>query len=260
VQRQTAVELETRYKRPADPKDATRTTTSTKTGADKGRPEPKPERPTKPAQPTTDGRWREHGDAGGASAPRGAEQAPTPPPPSVAAGPAEPPADEADADDYAPMSRRIALTDGALAGEVLAMSMPGSRRWRISAGVGGGLLRSGGATSSLLSLNARLERAVAPTSLIGLDASLWLVEGEDVVGRVLGSFARVGIARWLEVGIGVGLQLGNGLGPAGAASLRFHLPPVPRASLFLRYDGAILYDAAVRTGQSSGTFGLELGF
>ena len=74
-----------------------------------------------------------------------------------------------------------------------------------------------------------------------------------------GLFGR-GLGRWLELGAGLGLQLGAGTGPAASASLRFHLPPVPRAAPFLRYDGALLFEGGARTGQHAVTLGLEYGF
>ncbi|HEU0031325.1 MAG TPA: VIT and VWA domain-containing protein [Kofleriaceae bacterium] len=133
-------------------------------------------------------------------------------------------------------------------------------RWRISPSVGGGLLRSQGDSSSLLSVGARLEYGLTRRNLVGVDANLWLVAGEDVAGQVLVSFARYGLFRHLELGAGAGLFLGNGAGPAASVSLRYHVPPKPRAAVYLRYDGALVTDEDIRRGQNSFTLGLEWGF
>jgi hypothetical protein len=74
------------------------------------------------------------------------------------------------------------------------------------------------------------------------------------------SFAKFGLARYLEVGVAAGTHFGAGFGAAGSLSLRYHLPPVPRASLFLRYDAAYLREDDERRGQHELTLGLEWGF
>jgi len=151
----------------------------------------------------------------------------------------------------------------AMSGETLAMvARDGGirRRWRLAGSLGGGVVRARGEAASLLTGGARLEFAVGRRTLAGLDTGLWLVDGDQARGQVLVSFAVLGIQRWLELGLGFGFQFGDGAGPAGALSLRLHLPPVPRASLFLRYDGGLLYDNDTRRGQSSGMVGVEWGF
>jgi hypothetical protein len=143
-----------------------------------------------------------------------------------------------------------------------AIEVTGSRkRWRLATSFAGGFARSGGESVSLLSAGARLELAIAPRVMSGFDASLSVYDGDVVRGQGLVSFAVLGIKRWLELGFGFGLSFGElGTGPATGVSLRFHLPPKPRASLFLRYDGALIYDNDTRRGQSSGTVGIEWGF
>jgi hypothetical protein len=145
---------------------------------------------------------------------------------------------------------------------VETMSSSGHRkRWRLVFGAGGGVVRSAGEATSLLTASTRLEFAVGRRTLAGIDGGLWLVDGDAVRGQLLASFARLGIKRWLELGVGVGLQFGEGgPGPAAGLTLRFHLPPAPRASLFLRYDGAYIYNDDTRRGQSSGTAGVEWSF
>jgi hypothetical protein len=150
------------------------------------------------------------------------------------------------------------------AAELVSISSAGRRGLRITAGIGGGALVTGGQTGGLIAPSARLE--VGGRTLFGVGAALWLQtasaeRGLDVQGQLLATFARRGVGlRWLEVGGGLGLQLGKELGPAASASLRLHLPPSPRAAAYLRYDGALLLDEGTRTGQNAVTLGLELGF
>jgi len=69
------------------------------------------------------------------------------------------------------------------------------------------------------------------------------------------------VARWFEVGLGLGLHAGDGIGPAGSVSLRLHLPPAPWVSAYLRYDGALLkQDDGSTQGQNTGSLGVEYGF
>ncbi|MEO8699515.1 MAG: VIT domain-containing protein [Kofleriaceae bacterium] len=168
--------------------------------------------------------------------------------------------EEPDSEDASPMAKRTATIDNVGGAEVMVLSSEGrSRRWRLATGIGGGLVRTRGETTSLLSLDARLEFRIARRTLFGVEGGLWLVDG-DVAGNVLAAVARVGIARWIEAGFGLGVQAGGGVGPAGAVSLRFHLPPVPRAATFLRYDAALLSKAGEQRGQSTFTLGVEWGF
>ncbi|MBA3391869.1 MAG: hypothetical protein H0T89_04450, partial [Deltaproteobacteria bacterium] len=115
----------------------------------------------------------------------------------------------------------------------------------------------GGESAGLVALGTRLERG--RRTMFGADLSLWLLDG-DAQGRVLLSFARRGVGRWLELGGGIGAHVGAGYGPAGSLSLRVHVPPVPRAAGYLRYDAAYLVDGDARTGQHALTLGLEWGF
>ncbi|MBS1123168.1 MAG: hypothetical protein H6Q90_5396 [Deltaproteobacteria bacterium] len=132
-------------------------------------------------------------------------------------------------------------------------------RLRLTTSFGGGLWHSRGETTSVLALGTRVEVGLGGRAMAGVDAALWLVDGEDVAGHVLATFAHRGLGRWLELGLGLGLHFDNGAGPAAAVSLRYHLRPAPRAAAYLRYDGALIYGDE-RRGESSFTLGLEWGF
>ncbi|HWO22100.1 MAG TPA: VIT domain-containing protein [Kofleriaceae bacterium] len=222
------------------------------------------------------------------TAPRTPTRTAAPPPPPAAAPAPEPapPAEQqpgrsrrnADADeeddlagaDAAPRKATAYGADDAESeggAELLSISSGGEgRRLRISAGLGAGLAVAADQSAPLFALSARVE--LGRRTLLGVGASLWLSPtdgGTDVQGQVLATFARRGLlgrglGRRLELGGGLGLQLGAGTGPAASASLRFHLPPAPRAATFLRYDGALLFEAGERTGQHAMTLGLEYGF
>ena len=226
---------------------------------------PAPERPTRQERPTRPTR-------------------PAQPAPVVAPAPAPPPppAPPADADDgrFDDEEEQIVIDRAAPArvmarnygesesgAELISISSAGSRALRISAGLGAGLAVAAGDGAPLFTLSTRLE--VGRRTLFGIGASLWLAApgegGADAQGQLLATFARravlgEGAARWLELGGGLGLHLGAGLGPAASASLRLHLPPVPRAAGYLKYDGALLYEGGARRGQSAFTLGLEYGF
>ena len=166
--------------------------------------------------------------------------------------------EDGDADDYryAPEAQRVGVAQP-------AETAAGRRTWRVAATFGGGVLRSRTASSALLALGSRLERRIGSNAAIGLDGAVWLVDGDELAGNALlavGWRGGGGVARWLEAGIGFGVQLGLGVGPAGSLSLRLHLPPQPRAATYLRYDGAVVSEQAERHGQSSLTLGLEWGF
>ena len=134
------------------------------------------------------------------------------------------------------------------------------RGFRASLGLGGGLVLQDQTRAPAIALNLRVERGF-DRSLIGAEGSLWLVDGLHAQGRVLVTFARVGVARWLEIGLGFGAHFGAGVGPAGAFALRFHLPPAPWLAAYLRYDGALLVQPdGSRQGQNTATGGLEWGF
>lgn len=205
-------------------------------------------------------------------APARPEPSPAPAPPPAATPAQEHQLDEeedegaldADADDAMPRKgRSFAVAGVAADGELISLSGGiVSRALRLTAGLGGGVAVAADRGAPLLALSVRLERG--RRTLLGAGGALWLAAAEEggveVQGQLLATFARRGLARWLELGGGLGLQLGAGVGPAAAASLRVHLPPDPRAAAYLRYDGALLYEDGARTGQSAVTLGLEYGF
>jgi hypothetical protein len=134
------------------------------------------------------------------------------------------------------------------------------RGWRASIALGGGLARQESANRGLIATGLRLELARG-RFLAGVEGDVWLVDGLNAQGRVLATFGRLGIARWFELGVGLGVHLGDGAGPAGSLSLRLHLPPIPWVSGYLRYDGALLSQPeGPREAQNTGTIGVEWGF
>lgn len=211
--------------------------------------------------------------------PRPQTPPPAPPPPAADAEGAEA-SRELDEEDSPKDAARKSVALGADAGaspeyessgELVmltgsALSIQG-RQLRITAALGGGLTLTADRSAPLLSLSTRFE--LGRRTMFGVGASLWITSAPaagagassvDLQGQVLATFARRGIARWLEVGGGLGVQLGAGTGPAAALGLRYHLPPNPRAAAYLKYDGALLFREGARVGQSAITLGLELGF
>ncbi|MBA3462927.1 MAG: hypothetical protein H0T46_23425 [Deltaproteobacteria bacterium] len=165
--------------------------------------------------------------------------------------------------DSAPMSAEsITLTAGSVRGITVAQRSVLGRGWRASLGLGGGVVVQDQANRGMIATSLRAEIAVGGRSMVGAEGSLWLVGGLNAEGRVLATFARLGLVRWFELGVGFGLHVGDGIGPAASLSLRFHLPPAPWVSTYLRYDGALLPqpDDDTRQGQNSATLGVEWGF
>jgi Ca-activated chloride channel homolog len=140
---------------------------------------------------------------------------------------------------------------------------PESRHYlRIEGSLAGGIAEVNGTGSFVTMGRFGLERSVGVSPLLlGVEASLWVVPGNDVEGTLLGTVTRHGIARRFELGAGVGLHLGSdaGVGPAFDLVLRYALPVQP-LWLYLRYDGALLFHDGVRDGQNTGTVGIEAHF
>jgi hypothetical protein len=129
----------------------------------------------------------------------------------------------------------------------------GGRRFAVA--LGGGVL-TGGATDGVLTVAARGEVARIGGLALGARATLWLVGARHPQGVLLGELGVVGPRRWLEAALGVGLHLGDELGPALGLELRAvpgHGPLVP----FLRYDGALLSPATGRIVQHGLSLGVE---
>ena len=175
-------------------------------------------------------------------------------------GEAEDDADEAPTPASAP--GRVALTSIDVSEESVERVMTTAsyrRALRIATSLAGGLAVQAQDRAAVVALGARLE--LGRRTLVGADAALWLVDGDDVQGRLLVSIARRGVTRWLELGAGVGVHLGAGVGPAASLSLRLPLPPRPELAGFLRYDGALRRQPDdTRAGQHTLTLGLEWGF
>ncbi|MGE5185072.1 MAG: VIT domain-containing protein [Acidobacteriota bacterium] len=130
------------------------------------------------------------------------------------------------------------------------------RRLRFSLALGAA--REAGVTSALVAPRASFE--VGGRTKLGVEGSLWLVDGvTSVEGTLLGMVDRVGVLRRLDLAGGLGLHLGNGLGPAGALELRYRLP-LRHVAGYLRYDGALLLHDSTRDGQNAGTLGIEASF
>jgi Ca-activated chloride channel family protein len=136
-----------------------------------------------------------------------------------------------------------------------AVSLTG-RTLRLTAALGGGLAFDHGARG-LVALDARIE--TNRLTRFGAEAALWLVGGVDPEGRALLTVARAGLARWFELGLGAGIQLGNGTGPAGSLRLRANTPLAGVAG-FLRYDAALLLTRPSTEAEHAVTLGLELSY
>ena len=164
-----------------------------------------------------------------------------------------------EAGDYAE-SIEVTGSSSSVRDLTIARSSVLGRGFRASFALGGGLVLQDDTRAPAIALGLRIEGGRG-RSLFGAEGSLWLVDGLHAQGRVLATFARVGVAQWLEIGVGFGAHFGAGLGPAGAFALRFHLPPAPWAAAYLRYDGALLVQPdGSRQGQNTATGGLEWGF
>jgi hypothetical protein len=140
----------------------------------------------------------------------------------------------------------------ALTGESITTS---TRRLRISVATGAAI--ESGNTNVVVIPRASFE--IGGRTRFGIEGSLWLVGGLNLEGTVLSTISRIGVSRWLDVAGGLGLHLGNGLGPAGAVELRLRLP-IRHAATYLRYDGALLLHDSTRDGQNAATFGVEASF
>ena len=166
------------------------------------------------------------------------------PAPQVAT--AEPPAPEE-------LAREATSEEVTIAG---SNAMTAWRGVRLSAALGGGLAVDHGARG-LLALDVRLE--TGRRVLLGGEAALWLIGGTELQGRALFTIARAALAGRLELGLGTGLHLGDGIGPAGALRLRLATPLAPLAG-YLRYDAALLFHRPGVTAEHAITLGLELSY
>lgn len=172
---------------------------------------------------------------------------------------------ERSADDDAPVAPSprvgVATVDatGADDGEYLALETASpQRRTRLSLALGAGLSVAGGDAAPLAALTGRFD--IGRRALVGVEGSLWLVDGLHAQGSVLGTVSYRGILRRLELGAGTGVRItGDAAGPAWSFTLRTRLP-VRGVSTYLRYDGALLLHDDTFDGQNAGSLGLEATF
>ncbi len=140
--------------------------------------------------------------------------------------------------------------------EINALASESRRAYRLALSLGAGVALAGGESAALGAFGARIDHGRGRT-LVGLDASLWLVDGLNGQGGLFATVARRGIARRVEVGAGAGVRFtGDALGPALQLVLRIRLP-LNGLAMFLRYDGALLQTADTSTGQNAFSFGVE---
>jgi len=141
-------------------------------------------------------------------------------------------------------------------GEAIEITSAGSRRaLRITAALGGGLAFDHGARG-LLALDVRLE--ANRRTRFGADAALWLAGGVAPVGRGLITVAR-GLTRWFELGLGAGIQFGDGTGLASSLRLRADTP-IGGLAGYLRYDASVLLTRPSLEAEHAVTLGLELSY
>jgi Ca-activated chloride channel family protein len=141
---------------------------------------------------------------------------------------------------------------------VLTESMSSRRAVRLSLALGAGLSVVNGDAAALGAVTGRVE--FGRRAMVGIEGSLWLVDGLNAQGSVLGTLNYRGIARRFELGIGSGLRVtGDAAGPALNLTLRTRLP-VRGLTTYLRYDGALLLHDATYDGQNAGSVGLEATF
>jgi hypothetical protein len=140
--------------------------------------------------------------------------------------------------------------------EILVAGTRVRRGLRLSAALGGGLAVDH-AARGLLTLDVRLE--AGRRVLLGGEAALWLVGGTQAQGRALLTIARDALGGRLELGLGAGLHLGDGAGPAGALRLGIATPLAPLAG-YLRYDAAVLVNRPSVAAEHAITLGLELSY
>jgi hypothetical protein len=163
------------------------------------------------------------------------------------------------ADEPEPETKALVPMFEAQAGEEVSLTGAVSERsrLRIDATLGGGVVVVNGAGSFVATGRFGLGRTF-DRWLLGGEASLWIVAGNDVQGTVAATATR-GLTRRVELGGGFGLHIGGGVGPAADLTLRYWLPVRP-LSLYLRYDAALLFRDNTRDGQNAGTVGVEAHF
>ncbi len=164
----------------------------------------------------------------------------------------------ADRDDESAKKRKSVAATEEDEGSVEHIVITGgyARTWRLTAALGGGLAFDHG-TRGLAALTGRVEYGAR--TRLGVEASLWLLDGRDISGRALLTASRLGFGDRLEVGFGAGASFGDGTGVAAALQLRIHTPVAPLAG-FLRYDASVVLSRPGIETQHAVTLGLDLSY
>jgi Ca-activated chloride channel family protein len=158
----------------------------------------------------------------------------------------------------APPARELtvaALEPTALGDDGIEVIAGRGRARRLALALAAGAAIENGRGDFATALAARYERG--HRTPLGLEGALWLVSGSRVEGELLGTIGRRHVARFLELGAGLGLAVGDAIGPALELVLR---APVGRVAPFLRYDGVLWLHDRTRDGQNAATVGVEARF
>jgi hypothetical protein len=132
------------------------------------------------------------------------------------------------------------------------------RYLRLDVSLGGGVAVVNGEGGFVQTTRVGLE-AGRHRVLLGGEGTLWLSRGIHAEGTLLGTVAWRHLLPRTELGGGLGLHLGGGIGPAFDLLVRHALPFRP-LWLYLRYDAALLFHDGTRDGQNTGTIGIEAHF
>jgi Ca-activated chloride channel family protein len=124
----------------------------------------------------------------------------------------------------------------------------------LSLSLGGGLAITAGHADAAAAARARI--AWGRPFAFGVEGTVWDVGYLNVEGELLATLERLHVRPWLALGGGLGVHVGDGVGPAGALQLRVPMPR-GRLSWLLRYDGALLLDNATAHGQHVLTLGVQ---
>ena len=174
-----------------------------------------------------------------------AGKAAPPPPAAAAAPPAESGAktETLDVFENAPDEAETVTTTGAISSR---------RTLRLAAALGGGLAYAQGTAAGIGALTVRAD--LGTTLRGGVEGSLWLGNGFHAQGE-FGVYAGYRVNAF-ELDLGPALHVGDGIGPALAAAVRFYA--AHHLDIYLREDAGLLFDAGTQFEQSTTSAGLEL--
>ena len=159
--------------------------------------------------------------------------------------------------NVAPSAPTIDTTGMTRAEAISVADYEGGRRLRLSAALGAGLHVVNGNTDALGGFALRAETGYR--TVIGGEASLWLVGGLHAEGSLLATVTRRIASTRLELGGGAGLRItGRDAGPALNLTLRTPLTRTTR--FYLRYDGAFLLHDSTFDGENATSLGVEASF